>query len=43
LRPVAERMGAWLLGREIEKRIEAFARACETPELVAEFRTVTGQ
>lgn len=38
LRPVAERIGVWLLGREIERRIEAFARACENPELVAEFR-----
>ncbi|MCO4250260.1 type II toxin-antitoxin system RatA family toxin [Pseudarthrobacter raffinosi] len=38
LRPVAERMGAWLLGREITKRIDAFARACEDPALVAEFR-----
>lgn len=43
LRPVAERMGAWLLGREIEKRIEAFARACADPELVAEFRADTRQ
>lgn len=40
LRPVAERMGAWLLGREINKRIEAFARACEDPGLVAEFRAL---
>jgi hypothetical protein len=38
LRPVMERIGTWLLGREIEKRIEAFARACENPALVAEFR-----
>jgi len=34
-----ERLGAWLLGREINKRIDAFARACEDPGLVAEFRT----
>jgi hypothetical protein len=40
LRPVAERMGAWLLGREINKRIEAFALACEDPGLVAEFRAL---
>jgi ribosome-associated toxin RatA of RatAB toxin-antitoxin module len=38
LRPVMERIGTWLLGREIEKRIEAFARACENHALVAEFR-----
>ncbi|MBE4718520.1 SRPBCC family protein [Pseudarthrobacter sp. AB1] len=43
LRPVAERMGAWLLGREISKRIEAFARACEDPGLVAEFRALQAQ
>jgi hypothetical protein len=40
LRPVAERIGSWLLGREIEKRIEAFARACEDQQLVAEFRAL---
>ncbi|MCY1247543.1 hypothetical protein D9M72_608860 [compost metagenome] len=40
LRPVAERIGSRLLGREIEKRIEAFARACEDPQLVAEFRAL---
>jgi len=28
LRPVAEPMGQWLLGREIRARIAAFARAC---------------
>jgi hypothetical protein len=33
-------MGTWLLGREINKRIEAFARACEDPGLVAEFRAL---
>jgi hypothetical protein len=40
LRPGMERIGAWLLGREIEKRIEAFARACEDPALLAEFRSL---
>lgn len=38
LRPLMERIGTWLLGREIEKRIEAFARACEDPGLQAGFR-----
>jgi hypothetical protein len=38
LRPLMDRVGTWLLGREIERRIEAFARACEDPALVAEFR-----
>lgn len=40
LRPAMERIGTWLLGREIERRIEAFARACEDPALVAEFRAL---
>lgn len=31
LRPVAEPIGQWLLGREIRARIAAFARACEDP------------
>lgn len=41
LRPLMERIGGWLLGREIERRIEAFARACEDEALVTEFRTLT--
>jgi hypothetical protein len=36
---VAERIGSWQLGREIERRIEAFAKACEDPALVAELRS----
>lgn len=35
LRPVAEPIGQWLLGREIRARIAAFARACENPDVVA--------
>ncbi len=31
LRPIAEPVGQWLLGREIRARIAAFARACEDP------------
>ena len=34
LRPVAEPIGQWLLGREIRARIAAFARACADPEIV---------
>ncbi|WP_416417506.1 type II toxin-antitoxin system RatA family toxin [Paenarthrobacter aromaticivorans] len=41
LKPLAEKIGSWLLGREIERRIEAFARACEDPVLVAELRSHT--
>ena len=40
LRPLMERIGSWLLGREIERRIEAFARACEDEALVAELRSL---
>ena len=43
LRPVMEKIGTWLLGREIEKRIEAFARACEDAALQAEFRELRGR
>lgn len=35
LRPVAERIGKWLLGREIRARIAAWARACEDPVVLA--------
>ena len=35
LRPVAEPIGQWLLGREIEARIAAFARACQDPGVVS--------
>lgn len=35
LRPVAEPVGQWLLGREIRTRIEAFARACTDPVVLA--------
>lgn len=35
LRFVAEPIGQWLLGREIRARIDAFARACADPEILA--------
>lgn len=38
LRAIAEPIGQWLLGREIQRRIQAFAEACENPELVASYR-----
>lgn len=34
LRPVAEPIGRWLLGREIRARIAAYARACVDPEVL---------
>jgi hypothetical protein len=34
LRRLAEPVGAWLLGRDIRRRIAAFARACADPEIV---------
>ena len=40
LRPIMERIGSRLLGYEIERRIAAFARACEDEGLVAEFRAL---
>lgn len=41
LAPLAERIGTLVLGREIERRIEAFAQACEDPSLVAELRALS--
>ena len=35
LRGIAEPIGQWLLGREIRRRITAFARACEDPVVLA--------
>jgi hypothetical protein len=35
LRPLAEPIGQWLLGREIRARIAAFARACADPDILA--------
>ncbi|QIK62727.1 SRPBCC family protein [Leucobacter viscericola] len=34
LRPIADRIGKVVLGREIEARIQAFARACEDPRVL---------
>ena len=34
LRPLADPIGQWLLGREIRARIRAFARACSDPAIV---------
>ncbi|ALE92980.1 polyketide cyclase [Arthrobacter alpinus] len=41
LRWIAEPVAAWILGREIERRMSAFARACQNPALVAEFKTLS--
>jgi hypothetical protein len=35
LRPVAEPIGQWLLGREIRARIAAFAKACQERDVVS--------
>lgn len=35
LAPVADRVGVWLLGRDIRRRLDAFARACADPDIVA--------
>jgi ribosome-associated toxin RatA of RatAB toxin-antitoxin module len=39
---VADPIGRWLLGRDIEARIRAFASACGDLELVAEALAQTG-
>jgi polyketide cyclase/dehydrase/lipid transport protein len=38
LRPIAERIGTWLLGRDIRRRITGYARGCEDPEVLAAVR-----
>jgi ribosome-associated toxin RatA of RatAB toxin-antitoxin module len=35
LAPIADRIGVWLLGRDIRRRLDAFAAACADPEIVA--------
>ncbi|MEW2443093.1 SRPBCC family protein [Micromonospora marina] len=35
LRPVAERIGEWLLGRDIRRRIAGYAAGCTDPEVLA--------
>lgn len=38
LAPLAERVGSWVLGRDIERRIAGFARGCADPEVLAAVR-----
>ena len=35
IRPIGDRIGRWLLGRDIERRLAAFAQACADPDIVA--------
>jgi hypothetical protein len=35
LRPIAERVGVWFLGRDIRHRIAGFARGCADPVVLA--------
>jgi ribosome-associated toxin RatA of RatAB toxin-antitoxin module len=35
LAPVADRVGVWVLGRDVRRRLAAFATACTDPEIVA--------
>lgn len=35
LRPVADRIGTWLLGRQIRARIRGFAKGCADPAILA--------
>lgn len=34
LAPIGDRVGTWLLGKDIEKRLQHFAKGCVKPELV---------
>lgn len=38
LAPIADRIGVWLLGRDIRRRVAAFAEACADPDIVAALR-----
>lgn len=38
IRPIAHRLGRRLLGRDIERRLEAFRLACQDPSIVSEVR-----
>ena len=38
LAPIAERIGAFVLQRDIDRRIEGFARGCSDPEVLAAVR-----
>ncbi|WFE26985.1 SRPBCC family protein [Solwaraspora sp. WMMD791] len=38
LRPLADRIGIWLLGRDIRRRIAGYAAGCTDPEVVAAAR-----
>jgi hypothetical protein len=40
LAPAGDRIGTWLLGRDIRRRIDAFARACTDPAVLAGLETV---
>jgi len=35
IRPVADRVGTWLLGRDIRRRIAGYARGCQDPLVLA--------
>ncbi|GAA1621232.1 SRPBCC family protein [Catellatospora bangladeshensis] len=35
IRPLADRIGVWLLGRDIRRRIQGFARGCQDPAVLA--------
>lgn len=40
VRPVAERIGTWFLGRDIDRRLAAFARACADPSILADLEAL---
>lgn len=40
LRWLAHPVGEWLLGREIDRRISAFAAACDDPQLISDLKAL---
>ena len=41
LAPLGDRIGVWLLGRDIRRRLDAFATACADPDIVSALGTST--
>jgi hypothetical protein len=43
IRPVADPIGQWLLGRDIRRRIEAFRKACTDPSIMTAVRATLAE
>ncbi|MEO7556695.1 MAG: SRPBCC family protein [Acidimicrobiales bacterium] len=41
LSPIGDRIGVWILGRDVQRRVQAFAKACGDPDIVAALAAAT--